>query len=106
MIGGFWAAILLGTTGASFIIGNAMNTHIRKNHSETWDQLGRPTFWNNSPANSIKAGKFFIFGEEYKRLNDEILNRYVFIARIMTGLVSLILFAGVILVALGKLGSE
>jgi hypothetical protein len=65
------------------IIGTSIQRHIRIYHPHQWDVLGRPTFWNNSPANGIRFAKYFIFTSQYKELNDEKLHKLVLIMRVL-----------------------
>ena len=59
----------------------ALNRRLRTQHAEAWDQQGRPTFWNNSPANGLKFIRFFIFSNGYRSLGDKDLDVLAMTAR-------------------------
>jgi hypothetical protein len=42
--------------------------------------MGRPSLWNNSPANSVRSLRF-IFGTGFRELNDRNVIRYVLALR-------------------------
>ena len=47
---------------------------LRNHHQATYESLGSPTlFWNNSPRNNWLFAKF-LFGSQWKLLDDPILN--------------------------------
>lgn len=65
--------------GVLFITGFIWDTlffkHLKKEHSEKWNELGRPTIiLNNSIKNNISMS-FFIKNREYEKLNDPELTR-------------------------------
>jgi hypothetical protein len=104
MIGEIWACSLLVVTLTTFIVGGAINERMKINHPDAWERLGRPSFWNNSPANSMRSTKFFILSRQYKLLNDPILDRYVLGGRLLTLTGISLLLVGFLLMFSGKLG--
>jgi hypothetical protein len=75
----FWFG--LAALAVSFIVGVAINTRLRRVHSDTWEALGRPGFWNNSGGNGFRSVKFFLLSDGYKRLSDPTLNKLAILAR-------------------------
>ena len=68
---------------------------LRRSHPNAWDQLGRPSFLNNSPANSVRFLKYIVFGTGFKELNDPKINSYVRVLRTTFFLFLLFLIAGI-----------
>lgn len=60
-----------------------INRRLQFKHTTVWDAQGRPTFWNNSPANNIRFVRYFVFASEYKSLSDQTLVRLVLAMRIL-----------------------
>ncbi|HEY5347516.1 MAG TPA: hypothetical protein VIJ72_04940 [Rhizomicrobium sp.] len=80
------------------VVVTLLNQHVRFRHPEIWDNLGRPTFWNNSPANNIRFFKFCLVGSSYRRLGDPVLNKYVFVARTLCLFVMIYFLIGIFVV--------
>jgi hypothetical protein len=75
----------------------SLNSYMRNNHAAQWDELGRPTFLNNSIANHILFLRFFMFGSLYRSLNNKKINRYVFVTRIFLWM-GVVLFVALIFI--------
>jgi len=58
-------------------------------HPEVWEQLGYPGFLRDSFYNSQKYGRYFMRGNQYKVLQDAVLNRMVFFARMVSALATI-----------------
>jgi hypothetical protein len=55
-------------------------SYLKRIHPETWTRLGSPSLLNNSILNSFRSIGF-IFGSNYKALNDEKLTALILIIR-------------------------
>src|ERR1700742_3054095 len=72
-----------------------MNRRLRTDFPAAWDEQGRPTLFNMSPANGIKFCRFFIFSSRYKSLSDSRLDNYAAIARVLFALCMVLFLGGV-----------
>jgi len=79
-----------------------MMRHLKKRYNEAWIKLGAPTFLNHSISNDIKAIRFE-WWNEYKQLNDKILNILVPLSKVLT--VVYWILAGVFIFNWRKMGS-
>jgi hypothetical protein len=104
MAGNIWVALLLGVTVVALVVGSAANRRVMSKHPEIWSQLGKPEVFNNSISNSLKSLKFFVLTSDYKRLEDDTLNRYVGISRSLNFMMMFLLVVGAICMVTGKFG--
>jgi hypothetical protein len=104
MAGDIWVALLLGVTVVALVVGSVANRRVMSKHPEIWSQLGKPAVFNNSISNSLKSLKFFVLTSDYKRLEDDTLNRYVGISRSLNFMMVFLLVVGAICMFTGKFG--
>jgi hypothetical protein len=87
---------------------NYLMEYLRRFHTATWAHLGRPSFptideHTTNPSRFVQSGLLmlrFIFSTKYKSLEDERLNRLIWLIRIL-------LFCGVVgTIVLGILANE
>ena len=103
----WWFCYILGMTSTVIYLGvcTYLNRMLRYRHPEVWQAQGRPTFWNNSPANSIRFLKYFVIGSDFKKLRDPKLNLYVAVMRALFALCAACFLGMVFLLSLGvKIG--
>jgi len=71
-----FGALLL-NTAVAFFVSSLINHRLRYEHSAIWGELGKPSFWNNSPANVWRSAKYYLFSNKYKRLSDHRFDKLV-----------------------------
>jgi len=67
------------------------NRRLRVRHPDVWQTQGQPTFWNNSPVQSLRFIKFFVFSSRHRALGDPALDRAALIAKALFALGCLLL---------------
>ena len=60
-----------------------INRRLKIQHPKEWNQLGRPSLWNNSPANGIRFLRFVVFSSDHKALQDPKLDTYSLLEKIL-----------------------
>jgi hypothetical protein len=87
-------AAILGFVAVNLLGYSLLTKRLRSRHPQVWNELGQPSFLNNTAANGWKLMQF-VWSARHRELSDRGLSLYIFLMRILSFAVCALFFAAI-----------